>query len=56
MPMRIARIVLDAVGLDQDIATVIILAPKKDPKLPMLDTSLRPRCQGVCPESRQSNA
>ena len=28
MPMRIARIFLDAVGLDQDIATVFILGHK----------------------------
>ena len=56
MAKRIARIVLDAVGLDQDIATVLIRAPEKGPKLPMLDTALVPRCQGVCPESRQSNA
>jgi hypothetical protein len=27
--MRIARIFLDAVGLDQDVATVLILGPKR---------------------------
>jgi hypothetical protein len=32
---------------DQDIATVLILAPLESP---MLDTSFRRGCQGLCPE------
>jgi hypothetical protein len=31
--MRIARIFLDAVGLDQDVATVLILGPKRTQSL-----------------------